>query len=506
MDATAKAIVLQKTEGPYHFKELIIQCGPIQLLAIGGSYGQVGGNTKTAFLGSTLPKHCQLSTEETYNIMIPFFKPNYTRTIRHFRNYIKANADRCWSFGSEDLNGKNSYRVIPSSMTITQNESTCRLHNSQGKITPNIKKVFAKIPEVVDLLSKCNTIPQTLVELKQLLQVHDAKSSLLTLLDFAVRLERELADKEQIELVFMSEELSEKPLALYKSYFAHAIKDINKKLVQQRQLIQQLITQQQQQQQQQQPNGMVSTQPSLHGLPVRPSYDWQPDPLLYDRIPSLAHPIFYQTLSDDERKAIIERYPVVQGVKYTPPATIPQKLNGSSTKHSIVKTPLYDTYNTNFGNPAPQSEGVYAVLNDIRTLILNLCGSATTARNNLALRAINPAFQLQTENGSDYTMDHANFQGTLAHNSSVLKTLRDATPRRSKQVFPKDSSPGVGGSSPSISDSTQPFRRITNAQNRPSQSQSNNNRFNSNSNNSTQPTANRQYGDDYNAFTQHGSA
>jgi hypothetical protein len=70
-----------------------------------------------------------------------------------------------------------------------------------------------------------------LVELKQLLQVHDAKSSLLTLLDFAVRLERELADKEQIELVFMSEELSEKALTLYKSYFAHAIKDINKKVI-----------------------------------------------------------------------------------------------------------------------------------------------------------------------------------------------------------------------------------------------------------------------------------
>ncbi|GAB5588152.1 hypothetical protein Unana1_03052 [Umbelopsis nana] len=262
------------------------------------------------------------------------------------------------------------------------------------------------------------------------------------------------------------------------------LNSIADQLVQQGQLIQQLITQQQQQQQLQQPNGMVSTQPSLHGLPIRPSYDWQPDPLLYDRIPSLAHPIFYQTLPDDERKAIIECYPAYR--------------EDSTLRHlqylaSAILRPFDVLCHTLLPLiPPEQSEHVYAVLNDMRTLILNLCGSATTARNNLALRAINPAFQLQTENGSDYTMDPAKFQETLAHNASVLKTLREATPRRSKQVFPKDSPPGVGGSSPSTSDSTQPFRRITNGQNRPRQSQSNNNRFNSNSNNSTQPNANRQ--------------
>ncbi|GAB5588149.1 hypothetical protein Unana1_03049 [Umbelopsis nana] len=273
------------------------------------------------------------------------------------------------------------------------------------------------------------------------------------------------------------------------------LNSIADQLVQQGQLIQQLITQQQQQQQLQQPNGMVSTQPSLHGLPVRPSYDWQPDPLLYDRIPSLAHPIFYQTLPDDERKAIIER------VKYTPPATIPeaqrmfnkgQYREDSTLRHlQYLASAILRSFDVLCHTllpliPPEQSERVYAVLNDIRTLILNLCGSATAARNHLALRAINPAFQLQTENGSDYTMDPAKFQETLAHNASVLKTLREATPRRRKQVFPKDSPPGVGGSSPSTSDSTQPFRRITNGQNRPRQSQSNNNRFNSNSNNSTQ--------------------
>jgi hypothetical protein len=69
---------------------------------------------------------------------------------------------------------------------------------------------------------------------------------------------------------------------------------------------------------------MAITLPSFHDLPVRHSYDWQPNPMLYDRIPSLYQPIFYETLPDDDRKNIIERYPVVIDVKYTPPATIPE--------------------------------------------------------------------------------------------------------------------------------------------------------------------------------------
>jgi hypothetical protein len=91
--------------------------------------------------------------------------------------------------------------------------------------------VFAKIPEVIQILSKWPTIPQSLAELKQALQIHNAKSSLLSLLDIAVRLEEELSDKEEMELIFMSKELSEKALMLYKSYLAHSVKEVNKKVI-----------------------------------------------------------------------------------------------------------------------------------------------------------------------------------------------------------------------------------------------------------------------------------
>ena len=68
--------------------------------------------------------------------------------------------------------------------------------------------------------------------------------------------------------------------------------------------------------------GMVPSQPVLHDLPVRPSYDRQPPQELYERIGSLSNPIFKQTLSDEERKTIVERYPAIQGLKYSPPSAV----------------------------------------------------------------------------------------------------------------------------------------------------------------------------------------
>ncbi|KAI9277316.1 hypothetical protein BC943DRAFT_373959 [Umbelopsis sp. AD052] len=50
-------------------------------------------------------------------------------------------------------------------------------------------------------------------------------------MDFAIRLEQVLADKEEMELIFMSKELSATALMLYKSYLAHSVKEVNKKVI-----------------------------------------------------------------------------------------------------------------------------------------------------------------------------------------------------------------------------------------------------------------------------------
>ena len=115
-------------------------------------------------------------------------------------------------------------------------------------------------------------------------------------------------------------------------------------LAQQGQLIQQLLSQRSLYTEPiEQDEGMVPHQPVLHDLPVRPSYDWQPPQELYERIGSLSNPIFKQTLSDEERKTIVERYPAIQGLKYSLPRQCP-RLNVASTKVRDAKTRLFATY------------------------------------------------------------------------------------------------------------------------------------------------------------------
>lgn len=94
-----------------------------------------------------------------------------------------------------------------------------------------LKKVFAKIPEVMSILEKYTKIPQSLMELREVLGRHDAKSSMLAILDFCVILETQLANEEEMELIFMSKELQGKVLTLYKTYLANSVKDVNKKVL-----------------------------------------------------------------------------------------------------------------------------------------------------------------------------------------------------------------------------------------------------------------------------------
>jgi hypothetical protein len=100
---------------------------------------------------------------------------------------------------------------------------------------------------------------------------------------------------------------------------------IAEKLAHQGQLIQQLLTQVQQPQGAS-PSAMVLSQPNLHELPVRPNYEWQPDQILLERIPSVSSSLFHQTLPDMDRRNIVERYPTIQALKYSPPNTIPEAL------------------------------------------------------------------------------------------------------------------------------------------------------------------------------------
>ena len=71
-----------------------------------------------------------------------------------------------------------------------------------------------------------------------------------------------------------------------------------------------------------------------------------------------------------------------------------------------------------------------AIINDIRLLVLNACSTANQSRNDLALRAVNPACSATNTAGQQYTMPPSEFRETLAQQAAMQRTLRTSQPRR----------------------------------------------------------------------------
>jgi hypothetical protein len=90
---------------------------------------------------------------------------------------------------------------------------------------------------------------------------------------------------------------------------------------------------------------------------------------------------------------------------------------------------------------------------------LSFCATVdpfNNARANVSLRVVNPSINIH-DNTTDYVIEPSKFQETLAPHSTYQKTIKDAAPRRLKQVFSKDFfTQGSGGSPISTSDCSTP--------------------------------------------------
>ncbi|KAI9312528.1 hypothetical protein BX666DRAFT_1830772, partial [Dichotomocladium elegans] len=176
---------------------------------------------------------------------------------------------------------------------------------------------------------------------------------------------------------------------------------------------------------------------------TRQHYEWEASDTLREQMPTLDQPLFTQTLTDDERKALIDCYPLLARVQYSPPATLPQAERHTGKGHRHEDQSLCQVQYTISAIvhpvdvlgyvllpilPADQVARVYAILNDICTLILHAGGVANEARNNIALRAVNPSFSLTPSGSKDYTMAIDQSKETVSANASLQKTLKDATP------------------------------------------------------------------------------
>jgi hypothetical protein len=89
---TPSAKIVVKIEFRSRWKEITIQWGRPQFLAVGGFYGEQGKPGKTAFLGSALLIGCSLNDNESFEIVAPFFSHEIEQTTRHLRDQSKVSA------------------------------------------------------------------------------------------------------------------------------------------------------------------------------------------------------------------------------------------------------------------------------------------------------------------------------------------------------------------------------------------------------------------------------
>ncbi|KAG2222166.1 hypothetical protein INT45_007183 [Circinella minor] len=187
---------------------------------------------------------------------------------------------------------------------------------------------------------------------------------------------------------------------------------------------------------------LLSSQP--HTLPTRPHFDWLPSKELLQLLPELTEDLISHQLSDDQKKSLINNYPVIQGIRFTAPQAIltaassqfnrAQSREDSTLRHlqyqlSVVFCP-FDILANELLQILPQDQLVcfFIILRDTRTLLIHANSSINQARNHLALRAINPSFSV-TNNNSTYTMATDTFQTTASQQASAQHALRDARPR-----------------------------------------------------------------------------
>ncbi|KAI9496843.1 hypothetical protein BDB00DRAFT_889729 [Zychaea mexicana] len=167
---------------------------------------------------------------------------------------------------------------------------------------------------------------------------------------------------------------------------------------------------------------------------------------------TLDQAIFTSTLADEERKTIIERYPPIRTLKYSPPAAVPQadrlfkpgqKAEDAMLRQlqytlSAVLRPLDVLGHTLLPIlPNEHINRVFATINDVHTLVLHTASTINNQRNQLALRAIHPSLKAPSQD-KQYTMSADTFKDTVTEFTAMQKSIRDA--RRGGNCFKPSSS------------------------------------------------------------------
>ncbi|CAO3673131.1 unnamed protein product [Umbelopsis ramanniana] len=233
--------ILRKTEFGKEWKEIIVQWGRIQVLAVGGFFGQVGSYQKTAFLGSAIPAEADIA-DDNFRILVPFCQQPYLRTTRYLRNFCKYSATLEWSFCSEQFlfnnfspchptqydNHYTRAGCAPSTASIISIILRCIVNRHVTKCEiERTMEVLAKVPEMVSAMRESGAIANDLQSANAILLQHKSNSSLLRPLKTLVEMEKLLGDKEDVSLTYFASVFEDEILGMYKNIMYRHVKRCN---------------------------------------------------------------------------------------------------------------------------------------------------------------------------------------------------------------------------------------------------------------------------------------
>ncbi|OBZ80862.1 hypothetical protein A0J61_11090 [Choanephora cucurbitarum] len=140
-------------------------------------------------------------------------------------------------------------------------------------------------------------------------------------------------------------------------------------------------------------------QSHLHPFGIYLRFDWTPDLLVQDQF-ALDRDLFNnEVLLDEARGELIDKYPPIRQLNYQPPLTMPE------AKRHILASEICTT-----DLPNDHSQRFIEIINDIRSLMLNINANVSSSRTEIAFRAINPSFRAPSTSNQNYLMSWEAFQ------------------------------------------------------------------------------------------------
>ncbi|KAF7720467.1 hypothetical protein EC973_008394, partial [Apophysomyces ossiformis] len=238
--------LVDKNEHRTTWKELVVQWGSFEMLAIAGYFGERGNNRKHAFVGSALDKTAMeiLGRDTNFDVFVPVNTVPFVRSVRFLRDYSKTDSGREWSFESRRFaqtqlrachplaydqhpTRQRSTVTTPASLVSALLRVTAnRKYNRQDR--QQFLDLLFRTKDVRDLLARGIAVEDNMMLIRDLLERENPRSKLIKPMNLMISIDEQLLlSGTEIGLVNFVHRQRDELLSMYKGHLAACIRKAN---------------------------------------------------------------------------------------------------------------------------------------------------------------------------------------------------------------------------------------------------------------------------------------